>query len=512
MPRVDSLFELIKSLTKSEKRYFKLFASMQGQDKKYVLLFDAVDAQQSYNEAELKKQFRGEKFVRQFSVAKNYLHSLIMKSLRLYHSGSTTRYTLHEMLLDIEILSDKRLKSQAGKLAAKAVAIADHYDRFPSQLEALVRKHGLEVRESMTAEGLERFAREQHEVLAKLSNLVDYGILFYQVARLASRGNEVRTQEQMEELDRLMEHPLLLSEDQALSPRSRMRYHWIHAANHYTRGEMKESLLHNKWNIALLENNPDLLPDHISLYIAAVSNALLTYEAMGDRDGFDAMIDRFRTRARESVLKLKRRSREEAAIFASLYTHLLAMSAGNGEVRKGIELLPEVDRGIKAFDVYLDELARMALHLHCSALCCANGEYRRALHYCNIVLLSPEPIEGNTPYCAAHLLNLVIHYELGNFTLLKSLLSSTKRLLRARNYLHHFEQGVIDLLDRLLRLKTESGRMNAFVALRDRLCELQRDPMERRPLQFFSYIDWLESHIQGRSFVEVVENKLVDRR
>lgn len=507
MPRADSLFELIKSLTKSEKRYFKLFASMQGQDKKYVLLFDAVDAQGSYNEAELKRQFRGEKFVRQFSVAKNYLHSLIMKSLRLYHSGSTTRYTLHEMLLDIEILSDKRLKSQAGKLAAKAVGIAERYDRFPSQLEALVRKHGLEVRESMTAEGLERFAREQHEVLAKLSNLVDYGILFYQVARLVSRGNEVRTQEQMEELDQLMQHPLLLNEDQALSPRSRMRYHWIHAANHYARGEMKESLLHNQWNIALLENNPDLLPDHISLYIAAVSNALLTYERMGDREGFTHMIEKFRTRAQASVMKLKRRSREEAAIFASLYTHLFAMSAENAEFEKGIELLPDVDRGVKAFDTYLDEASRMVLQLHCSALCCASGEYRRALHYCNLVLLSPEPVEGNAPYCAAHLLNLVIHYELGNFTLLKGLLSSTKRFIRSRNYLHDFEQGVIDLLERLLRLKTESARINAFVALRDRLCELQRDPMERRPLQFFSYIDWLESHIQGRSLIEVARSR-----
>ncbi len=48
MKVTDDLFQLIKSLDQSEKRYFKVFATMhiKGSDNnKYVGLFDAIDKQ-----------------------------------------------------------------------------------------------------------------------------------------------------------------------------------------------------------------------------------------------------------------------------------------------------------------------------------------------------------------------------------------------------------------------------------------------------------------------------------
>jgi len=37
------LFDLIKSLSKSEKRFFKLSSSLQTGDKNYLKIFDAID-------------------------------------------------------------------------------------------------------------------------------------------------------------------------------------------------------------------------------------------------------------------------------------------------------------------------------------------------------------------------------------------------------------------------------------------------------------------------------------
>lgn len=50
------LFKLIKSMTPSEKRYFKLFASNHRptDTNKYFQLFDAIDAQKEYNDEALK--------------------------------------------------------------------------------------------------------------------------------------------------------------------------------------------------------------------------------------------------------------------------------------------------------------------------------------------------------------------------------------------------------------------------------------------------------------------------
>jgi hypothetical protein len=46
----NELHDLIKSLTKSEKRFFKLHSSLQAGDKNYLRIFDAIDKQKVYDE------------------------------------------------------------------------------------------------------------------------------------------------------------------------------------------------------------------------------------------------------------------------------------------------------------------------------------------------------------------------------------------------------------------------------------------------------------------------------
>lgn len=57
----NQLHELIRSLSQTEKRYFKLIAQIQTQKKTcdYVLLFDAIDKQTEFNEDKIKAIFKG---------------------------------------------------------------------------------------------------------------------------------------------------------------------------------------------------------------------------------------------------------------------------------------------------------------------------------------------------------------------------------------------------------------------------------------------------------------------
>ena len=62
----EQLFILIKSLSPEEKRQFKLFSSKYQRTKgnNYVRLFDAVDKLSQYDEDQLRKKFKKEKFIR----------------------------------------------------------------------------------------------------------------------------------------------------------------------------------------------------------------------------------------------------------------------------------------------------------------------------------------------------------------------------------------------------------------------------------------------------------------
>src|SRR4051812_35445183 len=120
MPRKISsdLFDLIRSLKKSEKRYFKLFSERHviGGSNKYVTLFDAFEKeaknreQEEYNEKNL-FQKNPKLSPHLFSDQKTNLYELLLKSLNVYHSNERVEYKLRSLLNNEDILISKSLFS-----------------------------------------------------------------------------------------------------------------------------------------------------------------------------------------------------------------------------------------------------------------------------------------------------------------------------------------------------------------------------------------------------------------
>jgi len=104
----DTVFLLIKSLEKSEKRNFKLYAARNtgGSDLKVIQLFDALDKMKNYDEAELlRKNKRISKT--QLSNLKAHLQKLILSSLRLIRQGDNISMQLNEQMDFARILYNK---------------------------------------------------------------------------------------------------------------------------------------------------------------------------------------------------------------------------------------------------------------------------------------------------------------------------------------------------------------------------------------------------------------------
>lgn len=91
MKKRDALYDLIKSLTQNEKRYFKIYASRHtiGKENKYVKLFESIDKLNNYDEAKLKAKIKKESFAGHLAASKNYLYNLILECLDIYHKDSS---------------------------------------------------------------------------------------------------------------------------------------------------------------------------------------------------------------------------------------------------------------------------------------------------------------------------------------------------------------------------------------------------------------------------------------
>ena len=116
----DTLFVLIKSLSKSEKRQFKLYVGRLGvnTDAKFLALFNLLDRMKTYNE----KQILDSGIVKkaQLSNLKAHLYKQILVSLRLNPVNQNIRVQIREQLDFATILYQKGLYKQSLKILDKA--------------------------------------------------------------------------------------------------------------------------------------------------------------------------------------------------------------------------------------------------------------------------------------------------------------------------------------------------------------------------------------------------------
>src|SRR5687767_2461249 len=175
----DALFQLVKSLEKSEKRNFKLYAkrNSSSEDLKVITLFDALDKMDTYDENLLLKKHKSIK-KQQLSNLKAHLYKQILSSLRLIKDENID-IQLHEQLDFARILYNKGLYLQSLKILdkVKELAITYNQDSFLLQVISLEKKiETLYITRSMQ-DRADRLAFEANEVnerrtmITKLSNL-----------------------------------------------------------------------------------------------------------------------------------------------------------------------------------------------------------------------------------------------------------------------------------------------------------------------------------------------------
>ena len=117
----DQLFNLVKSLTKAEKRNFTFYSTrIQDADTlKYIHLFELLDKQKVLDENQILAKLKDVDKT-QYSNLKRHLYKQLMVSLRMIHIQKKTDIQVREYLDYVDILYGKGLYIQSLKILDKA--------------------------------------------------------------------------------------------------------------------------------------------------------------------------------------------------------------------------------------------------------------------------------------------------------------------------------------------------------------------------------------------------------
>jgi hypothetical protein len=285
MKSKELLFELIHSLTKSEKRYFKVFTANHKDNNNYAKLFDAIHAQTEYDEEALIKQFAQEDFIRQFSVAKNYLMNLILKSLSSHHNKAKKTIELNEFLSEIEILYWKGLYKLAHKRVKQAKKIADKFDLAHYLLLINYWERRLEEYLKLVTIDEDRI-NEAKDYLKEYNQQLEMNFLLKKMENLTKASIKL-SKSAIEGVKDIFENPhMKLQEDEIENFHSKLDYMFLKGVGNTILGRQEEELYYKKRTMELLEENPHQLKENPLKYASSINNILLYYYFQNYTDEF----------------------------------------------------------------------------------------------------------------------------------------------------------------------------------------------------------------------------------
>lgn len=171
-----NLFDIIHSLTGSEKRYFKVFSSTHiiGYKNNYEKLFNAyceLPADQPYDEAAFKKKLAAKRWTKNLAVEKKVLEDILMKAMRAYNAEKSSEGALNDIIANVHFLYDKGLVNAAMKELKKGVALAEELENLPSLITLYQLKLNL-TRITQTPADI-KTAHEDFEAETRILKMLD---------------------------------------------------------------------------------------------------------------------------------------------------------------------------------------------------------------------------------------------------------------------------------------------------------------------------------------------------
>lgn len=504
MKATDDLFQLIKSLDQSEKRYFKVFATMHikgSDDNKYVKLFDAIDNQDEYSESEIRKQFANEKFLNQLHVAKNYLYNTILKSLRLYYSEKSKLNELMDTLRDVQILYDKSLFRQCIKHLEKAKKIAYAYEKYAQILAILDWEKTLARTNAYTGtdeKELLEYYSEHKKTTEKLNNINEYWKLSMQSFFLKMKQGNLRDKNELSKFKAVISNSFLKSEEKATTFTSKTLFYNIKGLYYHTVKDYKNLLGYCKKIVALLEANPLLTKE--DNYVSSLYNLLIVQIELKKIDDALYTINKLRKLESKSPVIQSR-------IFVTSYVTELNLYMRSGDFDRGIPLVKEIEEGLINFGDKINKESEVLFYYNIAYLYFGIGDYENSLNWNNKIINDRELNIREDLQCFSRILNLLIHYELKNHELIEYIVKSTRRFLSNKNNLNKFEITVLNYMRKLISASGEEEKNYIFNLWKKELRNIAEDILEIKVFEYFDFISWLESKIEGRKFQEIVKRK-----
>ncbi len=513
MPKqqTEHLFQLIKSLSKSEKRNFRLYVNRikNGEGTKFLQLFDIIDKQEIYDEKEILKKAKDIKS-QQLSNLKAHLYKQLLKSLRLQYANNDSEINIRESIDYSKVLYNKGLYKQALKNLEKAKAFAEKYNKPILKLEIIEFEKLLELQYITRSieNRIDELANEANEVGQNIEAARKYSNLALKLYSLYLKVGSARNKKDM-----LMVSQFFSSQfdpPKNINDCSFYEKLFIYQAYVWYYHIIQDFVMCYKYSqkwVDMFRENREMIYNQTDMYLKGINNLLVSLHMTRYHSKFKQELDRLIQLPEKDDFPYNDNNLLLFHLFK--YTHIINHHFLEGTFSEGVKLIPEINDFIENNKRNLDNHRILIFYYKIASLYFGSGDYRNSIRYLNYILNYKDTTLREDIQCFSRILNLVSHFELGNDDLIEYQVKSTYRFLSKMDNLQQVQQHILAFLRKLSDIEP-SELKSAFKKLLDKLKTLENNPFEKRAFLYLDLISWLESKIQDRPVQDIIKEKAVE--
>lgn len=483
------LHELIHSLTKNEKRYFALNSSLQKGSKIYLQLFKALENQKVYDETKLKEKYKKEKFIRNLAFNKNNLYNLIIRSLINYNSAENIDSRIHMMISECYILFRKAMYRKYFRTIAKAKQVAKQYERHGYLLQLLDMEKIIIPKEEIQTKKSELIYNEAKEAADTILNMFEYSRLAGDLLSNFRSTGLNRADTHRESIENLSGIEVMKAPEKAKSIRALDSYYRVKELSASANADNMEAYNYLLKRYEIIMNNPRPFRDYIIHYpsdiLYSLTEASINLNKLDEAERYLNEIRRISAKYPSEI--------DDIEIYSGYAKMRIYLK--RGMVQQASKLIPQIE---KALLKYKDKiLIDIELSIRYYFVKCRLEEknYTKALKAVNELMHHPFLDKRADYECYSKILNLIIHYELKNYDLLKYLLVNTYRYLIKNERLFKVELLILEFIRKLPNVNNEDDLKFMFISMGKKFALLKEDKYEKNAFEYFDFLKWINSRL-----------------
>lgn len=482
------LFELIRGLTQSEKRYFARFASLHSgrAESDYFRLFQRLVRMRTYDASIVKEEFG--KHAEQL---KRQLFGKILTALRLYHEQDEAETRVWSMYHNSQLLQNRQIIRSAQRERSRANVILTE-SGLPA-LEIHIRERAVssavtdaspEILQRMLVEYTER----SNQLLSEVKGVSLSTSLLIGIETLNRKFEGTRSESELMLIDRFLGQQELRTISRNASPREKLILNFCNGLGNYLRCDFHLAARHFDSAREVLKQHPHLSQQDPVIRVRIIADRALAHFHAGNISMF-----------RESMAELKVMNEESGTLsdYVGDITLILELMELNRD-KKYAEALRKF-RSIRGAGYSIqrnDQVSQVEIYFvfqEVTALWGA-GELKKASTQLSQFANGRRMFMKDDAYVTGRIVFLLLRFELEDETSTLSELRSVRALLVKKKKYYRVERALLKFVSLMMTKNTIGERKRSTRKFYKELSELKALPFERNAFLYFDFQAWAKNY------------------